>query len=131
MHLRCIQCSILLHLIDICFLTCIFLWQISQIQTCLRVVVRPGLVSTLPAFMRSIASHPTGLHGQLDHCCGQEGLTQFAHGLPDRCDSSTACRLCRLEPIILVHPMQLNDMNRWSKCSFKKCELNNQIKNMV
>ena len=32
-HLRCTQCSILLHLIDICSLTCICLWQISQIQT--------------------------------------------------------------------------------------------------
>ena len=30
MHLRCAQCSILLHLIDICFLTCICLWQISH-----------------------------------------------------------------------------------------------------
>ena len=25
-HLRCTQCSILLHLIDICFLPCICLW---------------------------------------------------------------------------------------------------------
>ena len=32
-HLRCTQYSILLHLMDICFLTCICLWQISQIQT--------------------------------------------------------------------------------------------------
>ena len=32
-HLRCTQCSILLHLMDICCLTCICLWQISQIQT--------------------------------------------------------------------------------------------------
>ena len=61
-HLRCTQCSILLHLIDICFLTCICLWQISQIQTCLCEVVGPGLVLTSPAFMRSIASHPAGLH---------------------------------------------------------------------
>ena len=61
-HLRCTQCSIMLHLIDICFLTCIWQWQISQIQTCLRVVVGPGLVSTSPAFMRSIASHPAGPH---------------------------------------------------------------------
>ena len=30
-HLRCTQCSIMLHLIDICFLPCIFMWQISQI----------------------------------------------------------------------------------------------------
>ena len=42
-----------------------FLWQISQIQTCLRVVVGPGLVSTTPAFMRSISSHPAGPHSRL------------------------------------------------------------------
>ena len=64
-HHRCTQCLILLHLIDICFLTCICLWQILQIQTCLRVVVGPGLVSTSPAFMRNIASHPAGPHGRL------------------------------------------------------------------
>ena len=29
-YLRCTQCSILLHLIDICFLLYICLWQISQ-----------------------------------------------------------------------------------------------------
>ena len=46
-HLRCTQCSILLHLMDICFLTCICLWQISKIQTFLFRVVRPGLVSIL------------------------------------------------------------------------------------
>ena len=81
-HLRCTQCSILLHLIDMCFLTCICLWQISQIQTCLRVVVGPGLVSTSPAFMRCIASHLAGPHGRLAQ---------------DRCDCSTAGRLCRLD----------------------------------
>ena len=59
-HLWCTQCSILLHLIDICFLTCICMWQISQIQTLLGVVVGPGFVSTSPAFMRSSASHPGG-----------------------------------------------------------------------
>ena len=63
-HLRCTQCSILLHLMDICFLTCICLWQISQIQTCLFKVVRPGLVSTSPAFGCSSASHPAGPHAQ-------------------------------------------------------------------
>ena len=30
---------------------------------------------------------------------GREGSTQFAHGFPDHCDSSTACMLCGLEPI--------------------------------
>ena len=59
-HLRCTQCSILLYLINICFLPCIGLWQISQIQTCLRVFVGPGFVSTSPAFMRSSTSHPCG-----------------------------------------------------------------------
>ena len=64
-HHRCTQCSILLHIIDICFLPYICLWQISQIQTCLRVVVRSGFVSILPAFMRSSDSHPAGSHGWL------------------------------------------------------------------
>ena len=64
-HLRYTHCSILLHLIDICFLTCICQWQISQIQTCLHVVIGPGLVSTSPAFMRNIARHPAGPHGRL------------------------------------------------------------------
>ena len=49
-HLRYTQCSILLHLMDICFLTCMGLWQISQIQTRLLNVVRSGLASTSPAF---------------------------------------------------------------------------------
>ena len=63
-HLRCTQCSILLHLMDICFLTCICLWQISQIQTFLFKVVGPGLVSTSPAFVSSSASHPASPHGR-------------------------------------------------------------------
>ena len=61
-HLRCTMCLILFHLIDFCFPACVCLWQIWQIQTCLCVVVGPGLVSTSPAFMRSIASYPAGLH---------------------------------------------------------------------
>ena len=61
----CIQCSIMLHLIDICFISCICLWLISKIQTCWRVLVEPGLVSTSPALMRSSASHPSGQHDRL------------------------------------------------------------------
>ena len=45
--------------------TVICLCQISQIQACLCVVVGPGFVSTSPAFMRNIASHPAGQHGGL------------------------------------------------------------------
>ena len=73
-HLRCTQCSILLHLMDICFLTCICLWQISQIQTFLYKVVGPGLVSTSPEIVSSSASHPAwpacpknGKSGPLSH----------------------------------------------------------------
>ena len=88
-HLRCTQCSILLHLMDICFLTCICLWQISQIQTFLFKVVGPGLVSTSPAFVSSSASHPSGPHdrhaqkavNRAPHCWGRGGSTQFAQQL--------------------------------------------------
>ena len=109
-HLRCTQCSILLQLVDICFLTCICLWQISQIQTFLFKVVRPGMVSTSPAFVSSSASHPAGPHGR--HAQKWEiGPPFLGTGRFDtictaawvRCDSSTACRLCRLEPFVLFH----------------------------
>ena len=53
-HLRCTPCSIVLHHKDICFLTCICMWQISQIKT-FSGVVRPGLASTSTDFMRSSA----------------------------------------------------------------------------
>ena len=83
-HLRCTQCSILLHLMDICFLTCICLWQISQIQTFLFRVVGPGLVSTSPAFVTSSGSAwrvcpKNGKSGP--HCWGRGGPTQFAQQL--------------------------------------------------
>ena len=57
-------CSILLHIMDVCFLTCICLWQISQIQTFLFKVVGPVLVSTSPDFDSNSASHPAGPHGR-------------------------------------------------------------------
>ena len=60
-YLRCNQ----LHFIDICIIPYIWLGKISQIQTCLRVVVGPGLVSRRPAFVRSSVRHPAGSHGQL------------------------------------------------------------------
>ena len=40
-------------------------------------------------------------NGNRAHLSGREGSTQFAQGLLDRCDSSTACRMCRLEPKVL------------------------------
>ena len=84
MNIRCTQCSILLHLIDICFLPCICLWMISQLQTCLYVVVGPGFVSTLPAFMRSIASHSAGPHDQLPPQNGKSGLHCWARHVSTR-----------------------------------------------
>ena len=55
----------LLHLIDSCFLTCICLWQISQIQTCLCVCCRTWISLDIAAFMRSIASHAPCSQGRL------------------------------------------------------------------
>ena len=85
---------------------CICLWQISQIQTCLCVGVGPGFVSTSPAFMRSSASHPAAMHGRLAPKNGKSGPLMGPRGFDtictavcNRCDSSTACRLCRLEHI--------------------------------
>ena len=71
---------------DICFLTCICLWQISQIQTFLFKVVGPGLVSTSSAFVSNSASHPAGPHAHkngksVPHCWGRGGSTQFAQQL--------------------------------------------------
>ena len=85
-HLRCTQCSILLHLMDIFFLACICLKLISQIQTRLIDVVEPGLVSTSPGCVRSSAIHPADPHGRLaqktvnrdPHFRRREGSTQFA-----------------------------------------------------
>ena len=81
--------TIMLHLMNICFLTCICLWQISQIQTFLFKVVGPGFVSTSPSFVSSSARHPVGPYGRhaqkncksIPHCWGQGGSTQFAQQL--------------------------------------------------
>ena len=104
-HLRCTQCSILFHLMDICFLTCICLWQISHIQTRLFSVVGPGLVSTSPAFVSSSASHPAGPHGRHAQktvnrapIAGGGRVDTICTAVLICCDSSTTCRLCRLEP---------------------------------
>ena len=105
-HLRCTLCSIMLPLIDICFQPCIRLWQMSQIQTCLCVVVGPGFVSTPPAFKRSSASHPAvrmaGFPKKTvirNHMAGVEGFDTICTAFcQNRCDSSTTCRLHRMEP---------------------------------
>ena len=110
--LMCTQCSILLHLIDFCFLPCIRLWQISQINPCLCVVVLTSL-----AFMRRSVRHPAGPRGWLAKI-GKSGLnhwgwevsTQFAWQFVIAVTapplvvcvvwSPTTCRLCCLESFI-------------------------------
>ena len=100
-HLGYTQCSILLHLMDLCSLTCICLWQISQIQTFLFKVVGPGLVTTSQQQQRHPSSGSAwtacpknGKSGRFDTICTAARV---------RCDSSTACRLCRLEPHLFVY----------------------------
>ena len=105
-----------MYLIDICvFLPCIYLWQISQIQTCLCVVIGPRFVSTSSAFMRSIASYPAGPHGR---------PAQNIKWGPHCRDSSTACRLCCLEPIHMVISCILHKQehtSKYTKRNIKKC----------
>ena len=65
---------------DVCFLL-ISLWQMLQIQTCVRVCFGPGFVSTSPAFNSISASQPSGPLGRPaqktvetgPHCGEQEG----------------------------------------------------------
>ena len=122
-HLRCTQCSILLHLMDICFLTCICLWQILQIQTSLFKVVGPGLVSTSPAFVSSSASHPSGPPGRHAQKTGRFDTMCTAACV--RCDRSTACMLCRLEPCRLrrLEPCRLCRLEPCRVCCLDPCRL--------
>ena len=114
-HLRCTLCSILLHLMDICFLTCICLWQISQIQTFLFKVVGPGLVSTSPAFVSSSASHPAGPHGR--HAQGV-GLSLYMFGSFHSCTytSSDFRRGNSREQILVLYVCWLETFSNGSTC---------------
>ena len=72
-HLRCTKCSIMLHLIDICFLPCIFLWKIclcvvsldisrfyeEQFQTSSR--------SSWPAYQKNVNRAPIAGGGRFRH----------------------------------------------------------------
>ena len=68
---------------------------------CLCVVVGPGLVSILPDFMRSSASHPSGPHVRLAHIVGAGGFDTICN----RRDSSTTCRMCRLVPFYIFNKL--------------------------
>ena len=109
-HLRSSQCSILLHLMDICFQQCICLWQIWQIQTCLCVVVGPGFVDITcfydepgqPSRVSAWTACPPKTVNRAP-IAGAGGFNTICTAVCNRCDSSTACRLCRLEPFLLLH----------------------------
>ena len=65
----------------------------------------PGFVLTSSAFMRSSANHPADLHGRLAQktvnrvpIAGAGDFDTICTVVCIRCDSSTACRVCRLEP---------------------------------
>ena len=77
-HLRCTQCSILLHFMDICFLTCIYLWQISQIQTFLCVFVGPGFSRHHPLYEEQHQPSSGSAWQACQKMVNREGLTQFA-----------------------------------------------------
>ena len=78
----------------------ICLWQISQILAYLCVVVGPGFVLTLTAFMRGSASHPAGPHGRLAQkreirspVQGAGGFNTICTAVCNRHDIYTVCRL--------------------------------------
>ena len=114
-------CSILLHLMDICFLTCICLWQISQIQTFLFKVVGPGVVSTSPAFVNNSANHPSGPHcrhaqktvNRAPHCWGRGGSTQFTQQLESAVTAPPLVGCVVWSLTIMVSPLiKINLFNR-------------------
>ena len=81
----------------------VFLWHISQIQTCLCVVVGPGFVSTSTAFMRSSGSAWPAFPKMVNRSpiVGGGRFRQICTEICNRRDSSTTCRLCCLEPKFL------------------------------
>ena len=116
-HLMCIQCSILLHLMDICFLPCICLWQISPNQTCLSVVVGPGFVLTSPARMRSSASHSAGPHGRLATQQGKSAA--IAGGLDVSTQFARLFVTAVTDPPLVCCVVWSHPSNNLHLCSFK------------
>ena len=88
-HLRCTQCSILVYLIDIFFLTCICLWQISQIQIFLGVVVGPGLVCS-----EEIVPHLTCRTLAQLRTNKSPFLKSYLHNVNAKSHPSLLCPLC-------------------------------------
>ena len=62
-----------------------FVCQISQIQTCLCVVVGPVFVSTSPEFMRSSTSHPVCPHGRIAQTMGNRAPIARVVGVDTIC----------------------------------------------
>ena len=102
-HLRCI---IMLHLMDIYFLTCIYLQQILQIQTLIVCCCQTWISLDITNFCEQ---HRQPSSGCAWPACpkktvnlapiGVVGFDTICTIVYDRSDSSTACRLCCLEPV--------------------------------
>ena len=100
-HLRCTQCSLFLHLMDICFLTCIGLYQISQIHTRVCDVCRAWICLDITCFYEKQCH--TSIWSAWTTCpnigklgpplMGAAGFDTLCTAVCERCDSSTACRL--------------------------------------
>ena len=104
-HLRCTQCSILLHLMDICLLLCICLWHISQIQTCFVWLSdldlsrhHPLLRGAAPFIQRVRMAGLLKNSKSGPNFWGAGGFDTILTAVCNRCDSFTTCRLCRLGP---------------------------------
>ena len=94
-----------------------FCGRLSQIQTCLCVVVGPGLVSTSPAFMRSIVSHPSGPHGRLTKKNGNR--TPIAGGGIGRHNLHRVCQTAVTAPprvgcVVWSHPLLVSHPSSYS-----------------
>ena len=86
-HRRCPQCSILLHLMDICFQTCIGLWAYIANPDLFVCGYRNWICLDITRFYEEQRQPSAGPH--FDTMC-----TAVLYSL-----CFTACRMCRLEPL--------------------------------
>ena len=92
------------------------------IQTCLRVFVGPGFVSTSPAFMRSSTSHTAGPHDWLFKKNGNRAL--IAGGGSGRHNFNMVCHATVTDPsrVGSVFWIQINGLIP----NIHRCELSTQ-----
>ena len=110
-HFNCIQCAIMLYLMDIFFPLCICLWMISQIQTCLCVGCRTSICLKITHFYEDQCQPYIGQNGKSGAIVGTRGFDTICTAVCNRCDSSTACMLCCLVPGIYVITVIADDLH--------------------